>query len=146
MKSLLLLPLLFILQGCCAPRAAQNTEHPASTQVETLISDTKSWDGAQLPAYPEGQPEITLLKITIPPGARLPLHSHPVINAGILLSGQLVVTTENDDTITLNAGDPLIEVVHTLHYGRNPGTVPAEILVFYAGKVETPVTVLAEEK
>ncbi|MDA3873339.1 MAG: cupin domain-containing protein [Kiritimatiellae bacterium] len=145
MKSVLCLPLLFILQGCCAPRALKNADHPSSTKVETLVSATHSWDGAQLPAYPEGQPEITLLKITIPPGARLPLHSHPVINAGILLRGQLVVTTENEDTITLNSGDPLIEVVHTLHYGSNPGNVPAEILVFYAGKVEMPVTVIEEE-
>ncbi len=145
MKPLLLLPLLFILLGCGTPRVCQKAEYPTTTKVETLIAATQSWDGALLPAYPEGQPEITLLKITIPPGARLPLHSHPVINAGILLSGELVVTTENDDTITLKAGDPLIEVVHTLHYGSNPGTIPAKILVFYAGKVNTPVTVLAEE-
>jgi quercetin dioxygenase-like cupin family protein len=134
-----------ILQGCSTPRADRKAEYPETTQVETLLSDTRSWAGDLLPAYPEGQPKVTLLRITIPPGASLPLHSHPVINAGILLSGELIVTTENDDTNTLKAGDALIEVVHTLHYGKNPGSVPAVILVFYAGKVDTSVTVLAEE-
>jgi hypothetical protein len=29
-----------------------------------------------------------------------------------------------------------------LHYGINQGRVPAEIIVFYAGTVDTPITVV----
>jgi hypothetical protein len=36
---------------------------------------------------------------------------------------------------------PIVEVVNTLHYGINEGTVPAEIVVFYAGIVGQAVTV-----
>jgi hypothetical protein len=43
--------------------------------------------------------------------------------------------------LRLKAGDPIVEVVNTLHYGINEGTVPAEIVVFYAGIVGQTVTV-----
>jgi hypothetical protein len=45
------------------------------------------------------------------------------------------------NVLHLKAGDPIIEAVNTLHYGINEGTVPAEIVVFYAGIVGQAVTV-----
>ena len=120
------------------------TAQPAdSIQVETLVKSTASWDGTPLPAYPGGQPEVTLLRITIPPKAQLPLHEHPVINAGVLLEGQLTVVTEAGETLHLNAGDPIIELVGKRHYGRNEGAEPAVILVFYAGTAGAPITIRA---
>jgi hypothetical protein len=44
--------------------------------------------------------------------------------------------------MNLKAGDPNVEVVNTPHYGVNQGKVPAEILVFYAGTTNTPITVV----
>jgi hypothetical protein len=41
----------------------------------------------------------------------------------------------------LKAGDPIVEVVDTWHYGKNEGKTPAEIIVFYAGTPDTPITV-----
>jgi hypothetical protein len=32
--------------------------------------------------------------------------------------------------------------VNTLHYGINQGKVPAEIVVFYAGVIDAPITVV----
>lgn len=85
---------------------------------------------------------MSIRRIIIPPGARLPLHHHPVINAGVLLSGELEVVKEGGPTLRLKAGDPIIEMVDSLHYGRNPGKVPAEIIVVYAGTPGVPTTVL----
>src|SRR6267378_3208694 len=56
----------------------------ASISVKELVRTSKSWDGKSLVPYPQGQPEITILRISIPAGARLETHSHPVINAGVL--------------------------------------------------------------
>ncbi|MBN2079053.1 MAG: cupin domain-containing protein [Spirochaetes bacterium] len=109
--------------------------------VETLVKSTSSWDGAALPSYPGGKPEITVLRIRIPAGAKLEMHRHPVINAGVLLSGELTVETKDYKTLRLKAGDALIEVVETWHYGKNEGIRPAEIIVFYAGVEGKPITV-----
>jgi len=117
-----------------------------SLQVQELVKTTKSWDGILLPEYPEGQSEITILKISIPAGNRLETHSHPVINAGVLTKGELTVYTENGDTLILNAGDPIVEVVNTLHYGVNEGDETAEIIVFYSGIEDKPITVIYPEK
>jgi quercetin dioxygenase-like cupin family protein len=126
-----------LIQFSCATQEANH----ASISVEELVRTSKSWDGKSLMPYPQGQPEITILKITIPAGARLETHSHPVINAGVLMSGQLTVKTTDGNVLHLKAGDPIVEVVNTLHYGINEGTVPAEVVVFYAGIVGQPVTV-----
>lgn len=111
--------------------------------VRQLARTSSSWDEQRLPPYPAGQPEVTILRITVPPGVKLPLHEHPVINAGVLLKGQLTVVTDRHRTLHLKAGDPIVEVVDTWHYGVNEGSEPAEIIVFYAGVRDRPITVKA---
>jgi len=116
-------------------------EDVKAVKVDTLVKTSSSWDGSVLPNYPVGKPEITILKITIPPGVQLPLHYHPVINTGVLISGELTVTTEDDKTLYLKAGDGIVEVVNKWHYGENEGSIPTEIIVFYAGTPNIPITI-----
>lgn len=111
---------------------------------QLLIRSQQSWDGEKLPNYKVGQPEITILKVIIPAGARLKMHYHPVINAGVLLKGELKVVTKEGKSLLLRAGDPIVEVVNTLHYGVNEGNEDAEIVVFYAGIAGEPITLYAE--
>jgi len=112
-----------------------------AVSVDVLAKTGVSWDGMALPNYPQGKPEVTILRIKIPPKVQLPLHQHPVINAGVLLKGELTVVTKNKETLHLKAGDSIIEVVDKWHYGKNEGNGPAEIIVFYAGVQGTPITV-----
>ena len=116
-------------------------EDISAVKVDVLAKNSSSWDGEVLPEYEKGQPEVTILKITIPPHAQLPLHHHPVINAGVLLKGELTVETANNEILYLKAGDSIIEVVNNWHYGKNEGNEPAEIIVFYAGIEGKPITV-----
>jgi quercetin dioxygenase-like cupin family protein len=140
MLPTLLLP---IFWGCAmAPPPEPKMADQQPIVVQKLVQSTKSWDGAPLPAYPTTQPEVTILRITIAPGAKLPFHHHPVINAGVLLKGQLTVVTVNGATLHLKAGDPIVETVNTVHYGVNDGQVPAEIIVVYAGTPDHPITVI----
>jgi quercetin dioxygenase-like cupin family protein len=132
----------FLLQsGCAMVRSSQQANEP-SAAVTQLVKTTQSWNGALLPEYPKGKPEITILRIRIPPGARLETHTHPVINAGVLLTGQLTVATADGNVLHLKAGDPIVEVVNMWHRGTNEGKVPAEIIVFYAGTANAPITVV----
>ncbi|MDH4232973.1 MAG: cupin domain-containing protein [Nitrospirota bacterium] len=129
--------------GICLTLVLSGTvpaENPNTVIVDVLSKTGSSWDGEPLPDYPAGKPEITILRIKIPAGTQLPLHKHPVINAGVLLSGELTVVTEDNKTLHLKAGDPIVEVVNTWHYGKNEGSEPAEILVFYSGTADRPIT------
>ena len=115
-------------------------------QVETLVKTTQSWNESPLPNYNPEHPEITALRITIPPHTKLPVHRHPVINAGMLLRGELTVISEAGDTLHMKAGDPIVEMVNQWHHGENNGDDTAEIVVFYSGNVGVPVTILKESQ
>ena len=97
----------------------------ARTGSTTIVDTSESWDGTALPSYPAGTPRITILRITIAPGERLAMHRHPVINAGVVLQGELTVVAENGLSKTFSAGSGIVELVNTFHYGENQGTVPA---------------------
>ena len=127
--------------GCAWRPTAPHPSTDAAAVVHELVKSTTSWDGALLPAYPQGQPEVTILRIEIPPGTRLPTHFHPVINAGVLIRGELTVVSSDGPTLYLKAGDPIVELVNTPHYGLNEGDTMAEIIVFYAGQATQPITV-----
>ena len=133
---------ILLLQSACSTNPIRQEPDKASVSVKELVKSTQSWDGETLPAYPSAQPRISILRIRIPAGAELDMHRHPVINAGVLLSGQLTVMTKTGKTLHLKAGDPIVEVVNTAHFGVNQGDAPAEIIVFYAGTVDSPISVI----
>ncbi|MFO7841089.1 MAG: cupin domain-containing protein [Fidelibacterota bacterium] len=130
--------ILFLILSACVLLYASGGEKPTS---ELLVKSTTSWDGTKLPPYGMSAPEITILRISVPPHTDLSWHKHPVINAGVLVSGELTVISEKQDTLYLKSGDQIVEVVNTWHYGRNEGDEPADIIVFYAGKKNKPVTI-----
>ena len=110
-------------------------------ETVTLIESDKSWNGDDLPNYPEGKPKITILKITVPPHSKLRIHKHLVINAGVLTKGELTVVDEQSNQLILKEGDALVELVNSCHFAENTGGTPAEIIVFYAGTANLPITV-----
>jgi len=123
---------LFLI-SCNAPQKAQ-------TKVIKLLETTKSWNGDTLPKYLEGTPQVTILKIIIPPKTKLKMHKHPVMNAAVMLKGELMVITTKQDTLKIKEGNAFEEVVNTWHYGLNNSNKPVEVLVFYAGVKERPIT------
>jgi quercetin dioxygenase-like cupin family protein len=110
-------------------------------EANVLIKTTTSWNGTKLPSYGEGQSEITIIRYRFAPGASIPMHMHPVINAGVLLKGELNIFTKTGEKITLKAGEPLVELFKEWHYGSNPGTEAVDLIVVYAGTVGTPLTI-----
>ena len=113
-------------------------------KVKELANSSKEWDGNLLPNYPEGQPEIKVLRIKIPAGVTLPWHYHPVINAAVVLEGSLKLYLKNGTTKTYGSGEALIEVVGTVHAGQAIGSDDVDVLVVYAGAKGMPTTVLTK--
>ncbi|WP_026063339.1 cupin domain-containing protein [Pedobacter arcticus] len=138
MKIISIAVLMFM---CTLTVFAQDDNHTDKIQVTKLAESTRSWNGDQLPPYSTGQPKVTILKITIPVHAKLDLHKHLAINAGILTKGVLTVRDDKGNVLELTAGDTIIELVNTYHYGENKGSEPAEIIVFYAGTEGKAITV-----
>ena len=140
-KTYLLIVFTFFYNVLCVGQEKEPHHEHANIKFETLVKSTKSWDGQLLPKYPEGQPEVTVARVVIPPHTKLPLHFHPVINAGVLIRGEVIVVSNEGKEKHLKAGDSLIELVNKYHYGENKLDTPAEFIIVYAGVKGTPITV-----
>ena len=114
-----------------------------SATVEKLSdSAATTWDGTKIPEQRIDDPRITVLRITVAPGEKLPVHKHPVVNVGYLVSGELtVVKPATGEIKKLRAGDSLIEVIDEWHYGKNEGKEDAVIVVVYIGDKGQPLTI-----
>ncbi|WP_257275546.1 MULTISPECIES: cupin domain-containing protein [unclassified Endozoicomonas] len=117
------------------------------SSTEVLAHSTTSWDGNSLKGVNLKNPEVHVLRIAIAPHSRLPIHKHPVINAGYLVKGKLTVVRLSDGKkLELKAGEALVEMVDEWHYGENKSDEPAEIIVVYAGDEGQAITVLKKEE
>jgi quercetin dioxygenase-like cupin family protein len=75
-------------------------------------------------------PDVVVSLATFPPGARLPEHQHPNPHYVYVLEGVLtVVNTDANKTFQVKAGDFVVEMTDTWHYGINNGTAPVKLLV-----------------
>lgn len=110
-------------------------------KIEKLSETSLGWNGSKLPAYPAGQPVVTILKYTFPPHVKLPSHYHTIINCGVVLSGELTVVAQDGTEHTFRKGEPVVEMVGGIHYGENRGNEPVELIMFYAGTKDTPLSV-----
>ena len=115
-------------------------EKSASVKVTTVLKTDTSWDGKPL-EYPSGKAEITGMVIEIAPGGETGWHKHPVPSFGMILEGELDVQLKDGAVKRLKPGEAWAEVVNTLHNGRNAGSVPVKLVVFYAGSAGQALTV-----
>src|SRR5215470_1870825 len=121
-------------------KATARENRQRDVQSEILLRTGSSWDGEPYKSYPSGQPELTILKITLAPHTKLEWHSHPIPNAAYLVSGELTLERKKDGKKQrFAAGQALSETVDTLHRGV-AGDEPVVLIVFYAGNSGTPLT------
>jgi len=104
----------------------------AQVQASTVLKAQSSWDGKPID-YPSGKAEITGLVVELAPGAQTGWHFHPVPSFAYILEGELEIEQRNGAVHRVKAGEAVAEVVDTWHNGRNVGTTPVRLVVFYAG-------------
>lgn len=124
---------------CLAAGAAWGLEASPGVTVEPLGQAQSSWDGQAL-VYPEGQAQVTAMRIDIEPGATTGWHQHPVPSFAYVLQGELEVSLKDGAVKRLKAGEVLFEVVGTPHNGRNVGKGTVKLVVFYAGAAGKALT------
>ena len=116
---------------------------PPGATVETLLETTETVIGRDI-VYPEGAGRMTAAVVTVPPGAILAPHLHPVPLFGYILQGELIVDYGSEGEILYAKGDALAEAIDWPHQGRNGGRGLLKILVVYAGAEGVPNTEPAE--
>ena len=106
-----------------------------------LLRTTESWDGAELPDYPQGRPELVAVKYIIPPGKKLGWHHHLAMNHGVLVNGELTIIAQDGKTKVMRAGEVVVEMVDAIHHGENRGTEPVVLYMFYLSQKDMPLSV-----
>ena len=101
---------------------------------EKLVQTETHWNQQQIKPIHIDNPQITMLRITIPAGEKLAMHKHPILNIGYLTKGELTVRSDKGEKLVLKPGDPIVELVDVWHYGESTGTEDAEIVVTYVGE------------
>lgn len=120
----------------------QSSEYSDKIESVTLLKTQKSWDGALYDKYPDGQPEITVLKIAVPPNKALDWHKHPVINAAYVEKGEIQVERQdNGETQWFRQGQIVPEMLNVPHRGKT-GEKGATLIVFYSGTPDLAITEL----
>ena len=120
---------------------SQNDNSSSLVETTELIRTSQSWDGAELPDYPQGRPELVVKKYVFPAGQKLAWHHHPVMNYGVLVQGELTIIAKDGAEKIVRAGEAVVEMVGTVHHGENRGTQPAILYMFYLSQEGLPLSV-----
>lgn len=117
------------------------------TEVKSteLLRTSQSWNGEELPDYPQGRPELVAVKYVIPAGQKLGWHHHTSMNHGVLVQGELAIIGLDGQTKIVREGEVVVEMVGSIHHGENRGTKPVVLYMFYISQEGEPLSVLNPE-
>lgn len=133
-----------LLVGCasqCKDPAFAKYDDVKDVEIIELARTGKSWDGAELPDYPVGKPELVVRRYVFPRGSKLGWHHHPVMNYGILQQGELTIIGLDGKETIVRAGEPVVEMVGTVHHGENRSDKTVVLDMFYISQPGTPIAV-----
>jgi len=115
-------------------------------KVHPLLKTTITTDGRKL-SYPKtDMPEVTVVIVEISAGGETGWHTHPVPVYAYVLAGELAVETDGGEKHSFKEGDAIVEVVNTVHNGRNAGKTPVRLVVFYTGVEGSPNTIRVQHR
>jgi len=88
--------------------------------------------------------EVTILKVTIPPGKSTGWHKHLFPVFAYVLKGTLTVAIENNKTLKISEGSSFAEVFNTYHNGSNHEKEDLVLIAFYMGEKGKPLSVFKD--
>lgn len=140
MRKCLITLLVFIAFG--VPCLAVAEDYTSGVEASLILKTTTTTGHYPAKYLDTERPEITVMKVDIKPGTETGWHSHPVPLYAYVLEGKLTVEIKGGKTYHFAAGDAIVEVVNIPHNGKNLGTIPVVLIVFYTGEIGKPNTVM----
>lgn len=110
-------------------------------KVESLLKTDTTSIGQKI-IYPNFQSdEVTIAKVTIPPGKSTGWHKHTIPVFAYVLKGNLTVELENKQLKQFPENTTFSEVINTFHNGINNGKVDVVLIAFYMGEKGKPLSI-----
>jgi len=120
-------------------------QYSGEIKIERLLK-TDTTETGQPINYPDiSNEEVTILKVTIPPGKSTGWHKHLFPVFAYVLDGTLTVQQENGKKIRIKKNASVSESINMYHTGINEGRKPVVLIVFYMGEKDKPVSVKKDD-
>ena len=134
--------LLVLVSGIVA--ITTHAQYNSEIKIEKLLQTDTTETGQHI-NYPDiNNEEVSVLKVTIPPGKSTGWHKHLFPVFAYVLKGTLTVQQENGKKIRIKENASVSESINMYHTGMNKGKQPVVLIVFYMGEKDKPVSVKKE--
>jgi quercetin dioxygenase-like cupin family protein len=110
------------------------SQYASDLKIETILKTDTTSIGQKINYPVTQQSEVTMLKITIPPGKTTGWHEHDYPVFAYVIKGTLTVEMEDRPTLLFAENSSFAEVIHTVHRGINNGTDDLVLLAIYLGE------------
>jgi quercetin dioxygenase-like cupin family protein len=141
-KKLMKTLLLVLLMSIASVHA--QAQYSNEIKIEKLLK-TDTTETGQPIDYPNiSNEEVSILKVTIPPGKSTGWHKHLFPVFAYVLKGTLTVQQEGGKKIHIKENASVSESINRYHTGMNEGKEPVVLIVFYMGEKDKPVSVKKE--
>jgi|ERR1035437_1247956 quercetin dioxygenase-like cupin family protein len=128
MRKLLAVFILF----CCV--LGVSAQYNKEVEIKIILKTDTTSIGQKI-VYPIfANDEVTMAKVTIPPGKSTGWHKHVFPVFGYVLQGTLTVEIENRKSVQYPVNSSFSEVINTLHNGVNNGKEDVVLIAFFMGE------------
>lgn len=117
----------------------QNGYNPG-VKVETLLKTDTTAIGQKIVFPHSFNDEVTIAKVTLPPGATTGWHKHLRPVFAFVVSGVLKVRLENGVVNQFAPNSTFAEVIDTYHEGFNDSQEDIVLIAFYLGENGQPLS------
>ena len=121
--------------------AFANAQYQDGVGVEKLLQTDTTVIGQKIvfPTFPNA--EVTICKVTIPPGKQTGWHKHEIPVFAYVEKGNLTVQLENGKEFHYAPNSTISEVFDSFHNGYNAGNEDVVLIAVYLGGKDVPLSV-----
>jgi quercetin dioxygenase-like cupin family protein len=121
--------------------AESNPQYNQDIKIERILKTDTTSIGQKISYLSTDNPEVTILKITVPPGKETGWHKHEFPVFAYVVSGTLSVDLEDGKRVEFAKGSSFAEVINTLHDGKNEGKEDLVLIAIYLGEKDKPLSI-----
>ena len=125
---------------------AQEAVYNQSIQSIPILKTDTTTAGQPLSEFFSHPSEVTGLKVVLPPGTETGWHKHTVLGFAYILKGTLTIETESGKNFEFKKGGSFAEVINIGHNGINNGKDTIELIAYFMGEKDKPITIKQESK
>lgn len=117
-----------------------NSQYNKEVVLETVLKTDTTSIGQKI-KYPSfANDEVSIVKVTIPPGKSTGWHKHSFPVFAYVMKGTLTVEIENRKQLNFIANSSFSEVINTMHNGFNKGKEDVVLIAFFMGEKGKPLS------